>query len=60
VERIQEQAHKRLGHDDDAERSMTLVVLRFNDAPIPARGKPNRRRRRRTTLRPRRRRSRTT
>jgi DNA-binding transcriptional ArsR family regulator len=60
VERIKEQARKRLGHDDDAERAMTLVVLRFNDAPIPARGKPTTRTRRRTTPRPRRRRARTT
>ena len=56
VERIQEQAHKRLGLDDNAERSMTLVVLRFNDAPVPARAKPTTRTRRRTAPRPRRRR----
>jgi len=53
VERIQEQAHKRLGPDDDAERSMTLVVLRFNDAPSPTRGKARTRTRRRPTPRPR-------
>jgi DNA-binding transcriptional ArsR family regulator len=60
VARIQEQAHKRLGHAHDAERSMTLVVLRFNDAPIPARGKATTRTRRPTTSRRRRRRSRAT
>jgi DNA-binding transcriptional ArsR family regulator len=60
VERIHDQAHKRLGNDD-AERSMTLVVLRFNDAPTPTRGKATTRTRRRPTIsRPRRRRSRTT
>jgi len=53
VERIQEQAHKRLGHDHDAERSMTLVVPRFNDAPSPTRDKARTRTRRRPTPRPR-------
>jgi hypothetical protein len=52
VERIQEQAHKRLGHDHDAERSMTLVVLRFNDAPSPTRGNTRTRTRRHPTPRP--------
>jgi hypothetical protein len=39
VERIHEQAHKRLGNDDGLEPSVTLVVLRFNDAPTSTRGK---------------------
>jgi DNA-binding transcriptional ArsR family regulator len=60
VERIEEQAHKRLGHDHDAERSMTLVVLRFNDTPTPTRRETSHRTRRPTASRPRRRRSRTT
>ena len=61
VERIHEQAHRRLGNDDDVEPSVTLVVLRFNDAPTPTRGKATPRTRRPTTSRPPgRRRSRTT
>jgi len=51
VDRIQEQARKRLGHDHAAEERMTLVMLRFDDVAVPDDGNKARGTRRRTTSR---------
>jgi DNA-binding transcriptional ArsR family regulator len=40
VDRIQEQARKRLGSDHATERRKTLVLLAYDDAPAPAEAKP--------------------
>jgi DNA-binding transcriptional ArsR family regulator len=45
VDRIQEQARKRLGHDHESEQRMTLVMLRFDDVAVPKEHKPKTRRR---------------
>jgi DNA-binding transcriptional ArsR family regulator len=45
VDRIQEQARKRLGHDHESEQRMTLVMLRFDDVAVPKEDKPKTRRR---------------
>jgi DNA-binding transcriptional ArsR family regulator len=51
VDRIQEQARKRLGNDHAAEQRMTLVMLRFDDVAVPDEGNNARGTRRRTTSR---------
>jgi DNA-binding transcriptional ArsR family regulator len=45
VDRIQDQARKRLGHDHESEQRMTLVMLRFDDVAVPKEDKPKTRRR---------------
>jgi DNA-binding transcriptional ArsR family regulator len=51
VDRIQEQARKRLGHDHESEQRMTLVMLRFDDVAVPNEDKPKTRRRSRPSSR---------
>jgi DNA-binding transcriptional ArsR family regulator len=51
VDRIQEQARKRLGNDHAEEERMTLVMLRFDDVAVPDDGNKARGTRRRTTSR---------
>lgn len=51
VDRIQEQARKRLGNDHAGEQRMTLVMLRFDDVAVPDDGNNARGTRRRTTSR---------
>jgi DNA-binding transcriptional ArsR family regulator len=51
VDRIQEQARKRLGQDHAEEQRMTLVMLRFDDVAVPVEGNKARGTRRRTTSR---------
>ena len=51
VDRIQEQAGKRLGTDHDSEQRMTLVILRFDDVAVPDDRNKARATRRRTTSR---------
>jgi hypothetical protein len=40
VDRIHEQARKRLGGDHATERRKTLVLLAYDDAPAPTEAKP--------------------
>ena len=49
VDRIQEQARERLGHDHASEERMTLVMLRFDDVAVPKEDKAKTRRRVRST-----------
>jgi DNA-binding transcriptional ArsR family regulator len=51
VERIHEQARKRLGSNPDAEQRMALVMLHFDDAAVPNDANKAQTRRRRTTPR---------
>ena len=53
VDRIHEQARARLGHGlgHDAEQSMALIMLRFDDVAVPNDGKATKGTRRRTTSR---------
>jgi DNA-binding transcriptional ArsR family regulator len=51
VDRIQEQARKRLGNNHAEEERMTLVMLRFDDVAVPDDGNKARGTRRRTTSR---------
>jgi hypothetical protein len=51
VDRIQEQARKRLGTDHAEEQRMTLVILRFDDVAVPDDGTKARGTRRRSTSR---------
>jgi DNA-binding transcriptional ArsR family regulator len=53
VERIHEQSRKRLGHAHIAQRSMALVIVRFDNVAVPTRGQTTKRTRRRPTTRPR-------
>jgi DNA-binding transcriptional ArsR family regulator len=50
VDKIHEQARKRLGNDHEAEERMTLVILRFDDVAVPD-DKPKTRRRSRPSER---------
>ena len=54
VDRIQEQARKRLGGNPDAEQHTTLIMLRFDNAAVPNDANKAQTRRRRTTPRSRR------
>jgi DNA-binding transcriptional ArsR family regulator len=51
VDRIEEQARKRLGNDHASEQRMTLVILRFDEVAVPDDGNKARGTRRRTTSR---------
>jgi DNA-binding transcriptional ArsR family regulator len=51
VDRIEEQARKRLGNDHVEEQRMTLVMLRFDDVAVPDDGNKAQGTRRRTTSR---------
>ena len=51
VDRIQEQARKRIGTDHVEEQRMTLVMLRFDDVAVPDEGNKAQGTRRRTTSR---------
>jgi DNA-binding transcriptional ArsR family regulator len=51
VDRIQQQASERLGHDHAEEERMTLVILRFDNVAVPDDGNKARGTRRRTTSR---------
>jgi DNA-binding transcriptional ArsR family regulator len=59
VHRIHEQARKRLGRNPEAEQHMALVILRFDDVPVPNDKKKARATRRRSTRRAPRRQART-
>jgi DNA-binding transcriptional ArsR family regulator len=51
VERIHDQSRKRLGHDHIAQRSMALVIVRFDNVAAPTHGEASNRSRRRLTPR---------
>jgi len=51
VDRIEEQARKRLGNDHASEQRMTLVILRFDEVAVPDGGNKARGTRRRSTSR---------
>jgi DNA-binding transcriptional ArsR family regulator len=51
VDRIQERARERLGNDHASEQRMTLVMLGFDNVPVPKEEKPNTRRRTRSAQR---------
>jgi predicted transcriptional regulator len=51
IDKIQEQARKRIGTEHDEEQRMALVILRFDDVAVPKEAKPKPRRRARPSQR---------